>query len=154
MLASRMMFGLALLPMALAANGSQAIVEDTGSTNVPGLRVLVQTDGRASVEERNGSTHDIRLSEQLCRRLFEDLKAIGPLDRVPVVHCMKSASFGSRITVEFDGAKSPDVSCPGASDPHLEALEKDAREILGAARQAAGIHGRRVFSAPAPSVKQ
>ena len=134
--------------MLLRANTPQAVVEDSGSTNVRGIRVIVQQDGHATVEEHNGDKHEIKLNEQLCHRLIEEIKEVGPLDNIPAGHCMKSASFGSRITVEFNGAKSPDLTCPGVSDAHLEALQKDAREVLNAARDATGIRGRRIFIPP------
>lgn len=136
--------------MVFAGNAPQAIVEDSGSTNIPGLRVAVDPDGQATVEERNGQIHHVRLDQHLVDRFMSDLKETGPLSAFPARHCVKSVSFGSRMTVQFNGEASPDLNCPGASDPRMDALQKDAHEILAAARQTAGIHSRRVFVAPAP----
>jgi|SRR5579875_3622178 len=128
----------------------QAIVEDSGSTNIAGLRVTVSTDGQASVEPHDGRAQHVNLSQSMCEQLLRDLEEAGPLDRLPARHCIKSVSFGSRITIEYNGATSPDLSCPAAGNSHLEALQKDARAILEAARRATGIRSRRTFTVPAP----
>lgn len=137
-----------LIPTLMA--GSQAVVEDSGSTNSPGLRVMVEPDGNASVELRDGEVRHVTLNRDLCKRFLHDLSEAGSLAALPARHCAKSVSFGSRLTVEFNGEKSPDLSCPGAPDARMEALEKDAREILQAAREAAGIHPRNVLRIQAP----
>jgi hypothetical protein len=139
-----------ILPLLLFAAEPQATVDDSGSTNLPGLRVTFDRTGHASVQLRTGEIRKVHLSDSLCRRFMHDLSDCGPLNMLPAKHCMKSASFGSRLTVEFQGERSPDLSCPGAENPHIEALQKDAHELLQAARQAADIHGREMFSAPAP----
>jgi hypothetical protein len=69
---------------------------------------------------------------------------------IPVVHCMKSASFGSSLFVEFKGDRSPDLSCTGR-DSHSGELQKDANQILQAAREAAGIPSRRAITRPVPN---
>ncbi len=140
-----------LIPVLLSAAAPQATVDDSGSTNSPGLRVTIDGDGHATVQPRNGKSQRVELQKTLCVQFLRDLKDAGPLNLLPARHCFKSASFGSRLTIEFDGGKSPDLSCPGAADPRVDALQKDARELLQAARQAAGIHSRNVFTVPAPN---
>jgi hypothetical protein len=82
---------------------------------------------------------------------MQDLEAAGPMNELPAVHCIKSVSFGSSTYIEFQGQRSPDLSCPAAANPHLQALQKDAREILQASRSAANIPlSRRIFTMPAP----
>lgn len=142
-------FGLVLLfALVLSASGPQAIIHDSGSTNSPGIRVAVDAHGNAIVEGRGGETHDIKLPEGLCRRFMHEVKEAGPLNMLPAEHCLKSASFGSRIMVEFNGNTSPDLSCPVAPEPRLAGLQQDTKEILRTAREMAGIHGRRIVSVP------
>lgn len=147
----RALRGLAfLIPMLLSANGPQATIEDTGSTNRPGLRVTFDHDGHATVEQRNGETQHVKLREHLCDQFMRHLKEAGPLSALPARHCIKSVSFGSSLFVEANGEKSPDLSCQPQQDPRIDALEKDAQQILQAAREAAAIQPRNVFTVRAP----
>ncbi len=147
----RALHGLAfLIPMLLSANGPQATIEDTGSTNRPGLRVTVDRDGHATVEQRNGEIQHVKLQEHLCNQFMRDLKDVGSLSALPARHCIKSVSFGSSLFVEANGDKSPDLSCHPQQDPRIDALEKDAQQILQASREAAGIQPRNVFTVRAP----
>jgi hypothetical protein len=45
---------------------------------------------------------------------------------------LKSASFGTRLTIEFAGQRTPDLSCGRMSDPIMRALAEDARDIIAA----------------------
>jgi hypothetical protein len=116
---------------------AQAIIEDTGSTNRPGVRVTVDRDGNATVEQRGSETHHVQLPKEFCDRLIQGLEAT-PVASLPKRHCAKSVSFGSSLFVEFEGNRSPDLSCPGASDSRVEALQKHANEVLDSARQILG----------------
>lgn len=139
-----------LLPIAMSAKLTQITVQDTGSTNRPGLRVIFDQQGSATVEPAQGQSQDVKLPEALCSRFLHDLETAGPLNELPAAHCMKSVSFGSRTFVEYNGSRSPDLSCP-SSDARSQSLEKDANDILKAARQAANLpSSRRVFTVPAP----
>ncbi len=139
-----------LVPAVLLANTSRATIEDTGSTNRPGLRVTFDREGHAAVEPRHGETQHVTLPSRICKRFMQDLEAAGPVNELPAVHCMKSVSFGSRTFVIFEGNRSPDLSCPVTENPRNLALQKDVDEILHAARDAAGIRSSRVFTIPAP----
>jgi len=145
-----------LVSAVMFAKGPQVTVEDTGSTNSPGLRVIFDPEGHASVEAtqrepRQGETQHVNLPGPLCKRFLHDVEAAGHMNELPAVHCIKSVSFGSRTFVEFNGNRSPDLSCPGGDDPRTLALRKDANEVLQAAREAANIPSSgRVFTVPAP----
>lgn len=132
-----------LMPILLFGKGSQVTIEDTGSTNRAGLRVTFDREGHAAVQQRGGEPHDVKLSERECKQFMSDLEALGPLSALPAHHCMKSVSFGSSLFVEFNGERSPDLSCPG-QDSRTEALRKHANEILQEAREAAGIKPGRI----------
>lgn len=136
----------------MLANTAQVTVEDTGSTNRSGLRVTFERDGHATVEPRGGETQHIDLPGPLCQRFMHDLEAAGGVDDLPAVHCIKSVSFGSRTFIEFNGKRSPDLSCPAAQGSRSLALQEDAKEILTRTRQISGISSRRIFVVPAPQV--
>jgi hypothetical protein len=117
--------------------GAQVTIIDTGSTNVPGMNVKLTNSGtEAMVERRGGAKQKITLTQEMCSHLMEDLKAAGPLNELPVRHCMKSVSFGKSLFIEYNGVRSPDLSCQ-QSDPRSVALRSDASEILSAAGKTA-----------------
>jgi hypothetical protein len=64
-------------------------------------------------------------------KLYADLDQAGALDELPVGHCMKSASFGTTTTLQFDGRRSPDLQCAQTADER--ALGADVRAIAEAA---------------------
>jgi hypothetical protein len=92
------------------------------------------TGKRATVELRNGTSHRMKISKELHEQFLRDLQAAGSLNALPANHCMKSASFGSSLYVEYHGVRSPDLSCPEQVDPRTKALKSDAGKILRAAR--------------------
>ena len=110
------------------------------------MRITFDHDGHATVEQRNSEARHVKLREHLCNQFMRDLKAAGPLSALPARHCMKSASFGSRLFIEFNGERSPDLSCPGQQDPRSDALQKDAQQILQAVQEAAGSPALRPIS--------
>jgi len=113
--------------------GAQVTVIDSGSTNSPGMRMTIEQAGQgATVERKDGSKQRVKLKKDICDRVVQDLEAAGPLDELPVGHCMKSVSFGKSIFIEYKGVRTPDLSCR-QSDPRAAALKRDALEILSAA---------------------
>ena len=121
---------------------AQVTIVDSGSTNSPGMNIKLESSGpEATLALRDGSTQKIMLTKDVCDRLMADLKAAGPLQELPVSHCMKSVSFGTSVYIEHDGARSPDLSCP-QHDPRSAALKKDAFAILSAAKTSAHIGPR------------
>src|ERR1700722_17297758 len=77
----------------LLAKDPLVTIEDTGSTNRPGLRVPFDREGEATVKSRSGDTRHIKLAQSISKHFMLDLEAVGPLIDIPVVHCMKSVSF-------------------------------------------------------------
>jgi hypothetical protein len=99
------------------------------------LRVTIEPVGNlATVERRDGVKSRAKISKQLRDRFLRDLQKAGPLNELPVNHCMKSASFGSSLYIELGGVRSRDLSCPAQADARAAALKKDAAAILGAVR--------------------
>ncbi len=113
---------------------AQVTIIDSGSTNIAGLNVKLQKAGpQALIEPRNGAPQKLMLDKAICKRLLADLKAAGPLKELPVAHCMKSVSFGASLFIEYNGVRSPDLSCR-QTDARAMALKADASEILTAAK--------------------
>jgi len=117
-----------------------ATIVDSGSTNTNGFRILVEPSGKTqSTAATRGPQTPAAASPvasagtvppAVARRLYSDLDAAWPLSSLPAEHCLKSASFGTRLTIEFAGQTTPDLSCGHTTDPNVGALAKDAREII------------------------
>ncbi len=113
----------------------QVVITDTGSTNRAGMTVTVGSKGHTVIESRNGAKAKMTLELDLQHHLLEDVNAAAPLNELPVSHCAKSISFGTRTFVTFKGVKSPDISCPGQTDPRVLALQKDVNLIMAQAHE-------------------
>ncbi len=122
----------------------QVVITDSGSTNRPGMTVTIDGKGNAEIAGRRGNTAKMSVDKDLHTRLIKDLEAAMPLDQMAVRGCAKSVSFGSRMFLTYKGIRSPDMSCAGQTDPAVIALQKDAQEIMAAARSKA---------APPPSLQ-
>lgn len=71
---------------------------------------------------------------ELAQRLYSDLDAAWPIKSLPKQHCPKSGSSPTTATIAFDYQTTPDLSCAGGKSPKLDALARDAREIVAASR--------------------
>jgi len=124
---------LSALPLRAAGD---AVIVNSGSTNTEGFRIVVEQSGKAVYTQTprksdpQVKSRSLDLPQALVKRLYSDLDAGKPLAELPGGHCMKSASFGSSLTIEFAGEKTPDLSCPDHGNPRLQALIKDANEIV------------------------
>ena len=114
--------------------GLLATIIDTGSTNRPGLQITLDAGGHAQVQSRGTAPHAVQLDDRLCQNFIRALQSAAPLHALPAAHCMKSVSFGSRLFIELDGDRSPDLNCPVQSDAKTDALKKQALQILEAAK--------------------
>lgn len=114
-------------------SAAEALIIDSGSTNREGYRLRVYATGWTALQQGDVPVKK-RVPAALVKRFFADLEAAGPVDRIPVMRCMKSVSFGSSMQIGYRGKLSPDLTCPTSSSPG-RALEVDA----GALAQAAGV---------------
>ncbi|MBV8709812.1 MAG: hypothetical protein JO182_15645 [Acidobacteriaceae bacterium] len=114
--------------------GLLVTVIDTGSTNRPGLQITLDASGRAQVQSQGITPHAVQLNNRLCKDFIRALQSAAPLHALPAAHCMKSISFGSRLFIELNGDRSPDLNCPVQSDPKVDNLKKQALQILEAAK--------------------
>lgn len=120
-----------------------AVIVNSGSTNTPGFRITVERSGNATYApmprrggpQRNAQSGQAKpltrtISTHLAKRFYADLDGARPLTSAPSRGCMKSASFGVTLTVEYAGEKSPDLSCGDHGDSHLKALIADTDAIV------------------------
>ncbi len=61
---------------------------------------------------------------------YSDLEAAMPISALPRERCIKSVSFGTTTTIAFGKGESPDLSCPNARNAHIQALMRNAQEIV------------------------
>ncbi len=128
-----------VLSMGLPAMSSsqRMTVIQTASTNSPEIRITVpqsssSKEAAAVTAEAAGSKQEVPYGSREQKRLWTALEAAGSLASLPVSHCMKSASFGTRLFVELDGQRSPDLSCPHQSDAKVAALRIELEKLLSA----------------------
>jgi hypothetical protein len=116
-----------------------AIILDSGSTNRPGFRIVVAQSGVAeltSMRRKSGEKPEPvkplkrALPAAVLNRFYDDLKTAKPLASLPAVHCMKSVSFGSILTVAFAGEQTPDLSCGDGGNAAMGRLIRDVNEIV------------------------
>jgi hypothetical protein len=142
------------------ANSPQvAVIENSGSTNTPGYRLIVHASGSAewAVSRRRHSPACSRnagkLPSELTQRFFEDLRQLMPLSKLPVGQCAKSVSFGTTLRVTYQGSTSPDLSCP-ASGNETDQLLNDLAAInkaLGVNANVRGLPSACEQATPAPN---
>jgi hypothetical protein len=114
--------------MRIPVSANEALILRSRSTNTAGYRLRVSTDGWTTLQQGDVPIKR-RVPLRLVQQFFADLRAAGPLDRLAVHPCMKSASFGTEMTIVYRGKTSPDVSCPGTA----RNLAQDAFALADAA---------------------
>src|SRR5579863_3149375 len=117
-----------------------AVIVNSGSINTAGFRISVDASGEAqyTVTPRKSGPNlgekpaaaQRHISGDLVKRFYSDLDAAKPLASLPHPHCIKSASFGTRLTIEFGDSETPDLSCGDGENAKLHALIQDADEIV------------------------
>ena len=129
-------------PLLLAAfsseNTAAAVILNSGSSNFSGCRIVVERSGHAEYtptsrrytpQGQPPASQQRRIPEALVRRLYANLEAAMPLSSLPAQHCMKSASFGSTLIIEWSDSRTPDLNCGDGGDPKMRALIRSAKEI-------------------------
>lgn len=115
-------------------------IVNSGSTNAAGFHIVVEKSGKAEYTPKprrhsidtGGSPRTVRkiISKSLAKAIYTDVNAARPLASLPPQSCMKSASFGTRLTVEFGDDTSPDLSCGDDGSAKMQALIRDAGAIV------------------------
>jgi hypothetical protein len=116
-----------------------AIIINSGSTNTAGFRIQVNPSGEAVYTpqpRRAKPPAEIQmkpvtrqLPPALIKRFFTELDAGKPLGSLPSQRCMKSASFGTTLVIEYGDQKTPDLSCGNQQDSRTKALAQSANDI-------------------------
>lgn len=127
--------------VAAPVDRASAVVVNSGSTNTAGFKIVVQPDGAAEYTpmprahpQPQGqpvlTPMKRKLPPALAHRLYSDLEAARPFSDLPTPKCMKSASFGTRLTIQFHGDETPDLNCGSSESAKLDALIQDAKRIV------------------------
>lgn len=127
---------LAVVP--LLADDAATIV-NSGSTNTPGFEIVVERSGKAAYTEtrrraveppeQQPKSKSVKVPKDLVKRLYADLASAQPLAQLPRHSCLKSASFGTVLTIELGGDMTPDLNCGDGGDSRMKALIQDAADI-------------------------
>jgi len=104
-----------------------AAIRNSGSTNTAGYTIVVHPDHSADVYSNGGTQHAIVGAAQAAW-LFAKLDQAMPLESLGMARCMKSASFGSTLTIAYRGQMTPDLSCAG--DDAARELARTAEIIV------------------------
>lgn len=123
-----------------ACYGQSVVIVNSGSTNTAGFQIVVEPSGKAEYTAqprrtviRPGQppkTVDKTIPKALAKSLFDDVAAAHPLSALPVGHCAKSVSFGTRLTVQFGSEASPDLSCGEGGNEKMRALIRDVEAVV------------------------
>ena len=128
-----------------AASPDTAIIMNSGSTNFTGWNITIHTGGNGSVVQaahgvaiEGKPARPFRITPELAAKFFHDLRAVRDA-RIAGTACMKSVSFGTRLTVAWHGWVSPDLSCPVAS-ALAASLRDDVSQITTIVNPPSGFH--------------
>lgn len=121
-----------------------ATILNSGSTNTPGYTVRVYAGGKAEVQmKRDGSSRRGAVSRKMASDLFAAIHAAQSSGRQVGPGCMKSASFGTTLRVQYGTWVSNDLSCPVSGA--MAALEQKASAVLAALKVEPVAVGRPVM---------
>jgi hypothetical protein len=120
-----------------------ATITNSGSTNTQGFTLTIYNDGSGSLiyQQREGRSFPANTDKHFpagtfnAQQLATLLKEVGDVSTLPQGGCMKSASFGTRTTITYNGKTSSDLSCPSAQDtPTFKTLRQTALAMVKAAK--------------------
>jgi hypothetical protein len=127
------------LTLSLAAT-DLALITDSGSTNTAGFRIEVRRSGEAvytptlrragQVPEAQAKPKTRQVPPDLTKRFFANLDAAKSLSALPAQGCMKSASFGTTLTIQYGDQKTPDLRCGDRGNANLKALIQSTDDIV------------------------
>ncbi len=138
----RLMLAAVLLASSVRA-ADPVVITDSGSTNTAGFRIEVGPSGDAVYTpkpRRAGPGSQIgnqaatqHLPSALFKRFLADLDAAKPLPELPSRGCMKSASFGTTLIIEYQAQQTPDLRCVRSRQCEIEGsdsgFERDRSDV-------------------------
>jgi len=114
-----------------APSGGGVTIAVSASTNTQAYTIVLETNAGATYTVSGGSPQTSTVPSADAAQFFSDLNANAPMSNVQTVaNCAKSASFGTKTILTYEGSSTGDVSCPPmtATSPALT-LWTDARKI-------------------------
>jgi hypothetical protein len=120
-----------------APAGDTVIIENSGSTNVSGYQIVIESSGQVTVTPfgrinplgnrayANGRYH---VPLEMVKNLVDDLNSALPFPGTAAV-CAKSVSFGTQTHVTFKGQASPDIECMGNREKYVHDIFEIERNI-------------------------
>lgn len=115
-----------------------ARIVNSGSTNAAGWTIALRSDGSGTVTQQprpSGSldpiAHTFTVDRDVAQHFFSSAKLARNWNGTPP-QCMKSASFGFTLTVQYHSWRSPDLTCPPLAGAVGE-LAADVTKIQAAA---------------------
>ena len=128
------------LGQAAFAAADAVVITDSGSTNAAGFRIDVDQSGDgvytpkprrpSQLTDEQQQPRKRRISADLIKRFYADLDAAKPFSGLPNQGCMKSASFGTTLVLEYLSEKTPDLSCGDRGSAKLKSLIQSTNAII------------------------
>jgi len=101
-----------------------ATINISGSTNTRATVVSVYSNGTATVQSASAPRQPVdprsaaspaAIAQASLTSFLQVLQQVGNVAAIPAGRCAKSASFGTTITVTYQGKTSPDLTCLGTT---------------------------------------
>jgi hypothetical protein len=131
-----------------------AVIVNGGSTNTARYRITVRPDGSARIEVEGQPAQTKTVAKANASALFSDLHSAMPLAEIAIEPCVKSASFGTTLHVEYKGTRTPDLSC--SNDKAAARLSADIAKItqelnIQVMRRYGGVRSTHITAEPKPT---
>ena len=94
-----------------------ATVEVSGSTNSLPYRIMILTDGSATMSIKGGSTKNFKPGSVDAKTLKTLLQNVGDVSQLTSQPCAKPVSFATVTLITYNGKTSQDISCAGTHWP-------------------------------------
>lgn len=120
-----------------SGNATVAVIRESPSTNTPAVAVTIRSNGNVvwhvAPSRTDTSGHLSRaLHSRIALSFLQDLRRLGSVHAIKGAagQCVKSASFGTTITVTYRGETSTDLTCLSSnSSPAAAKVANEARNL-------------------------
>lgn len=114
-------------------------IVNSGSTNTAAYTIELQRNGLVQwmitprfqpvLSSSTSSPNRSRIPTVRAKNIFQEIEQAFPFTQYEPVFCIKSISFGTTLSVVYNGQQSPDFNCP-MKDQRLVNLSKDIHELI------------------------
>ena len=122
------------------------VIKNSGSTNFPGYTLTINSDGSGELiylRRRNETRPQFNLAPKAfppqtfqLSSIASLLAQIGGIQGIPNHSCSKPISFGSVVSLVYNGQTSGDISCIDTNDPqNYQELKKQIHAFITQAMQ-------------------